>query len=253
MLMSATLRPLDHLLAACGLVEKEVTFLRSAAPWRGMGYEVAVDMRADTRLKSRYRSIPLTAETIADLCAASSEPSDGGPSRPVAALFPSYKYAQSVADALEDSGLFLRVAIQPRGLDLEGQRLFVEESLGGVDVLMLVLGSGFTEGIDALGGRISHAIVVGPALPEADAVQKARMEQAGSRSRAFHDVYIVPGIRKVNQAIGRLVRAPGQSAKVLLHCRRFAEPDYGALLDEDFRPQEQISSRGELMGWLRNA
>jgi DNA excision repair protein ERCC-2 len=244
LLMSATLRPLDNFLAACGLGEKDAAFLRSVAPWRGMGYEVAADLRADTRLRSRPRSIPLTAETIADVQSVAKGP--------VAVIFPSYKYAQDVADALMEHGGGMRVAIQPRGLDLEGQRAFVEDSLNGVDVLMLVLGSGFTEGIDALGGKVSYAVVVGPALPEADAVQAAKMQAAGGEgnAKAFHDVFIVPGIRKVNQAMGRLVRAPGQSAKVLLHCRRFAEPDYAALLDEDFKPQEAISSREELLRWL---
>jgi DNA excision repair protein ERCC-2 len=243
LMMSATLRPLDNLLAACGLDAKQAEFIRSVAPWRGMGYEVAVDCRVDTRLKARPRSMPLTAETIADIC--------GAAKGPVAAIFPSYKYAQDVADALSEVAS-LRVALQPRGLDLEGQRLFVEDSLAGVDVLMLVLGTGFTEGIDALGGKVSHAVVVSPALPEADAVQSARMEAARGASsvKAFHDVYMVPGIRKVNQAMGRLVRAPGQSAKVLLHCRRFSEPDYTALLDEDFRPQEAIASREDLLRWL---
>jgi Rad3-related DNA helicase len=240
--MSATLRPLDSYLNACGLDAKEAEFVRAAAPWRGMGYDVAADVRADTRLKSRARSIPLTAETIVDVRGASTGP--------VAAFFPSYKYAESVAEALADiSGL--RVAIQPRGMDLEGQRQFVEEGLAAYDVLMLVLGTGFTEGIDALGGRVTHAVVVGPALPEADAVQAARMERfPGSRTKAFHEVYMVPGIRKVNQAIGRLVRAPGQSAKVLLHCARFGEPDYDALLDEDFRPQTVVKSRDDLAKWL---
>jgi Rad3-related DNA helicase len=245
LLMSATLRPVEHYVSACGLDAKDVFFLRGVAPWRGMGYEVAADVRPDTRLKSRARHLRLTAETIADLHAAP------GRIGPVVAVFPSYRYAADVANAIECGEAFLRVATQPRGLDLEGQRAFVEDSLGGMDVLMLVLGSGFTEGIDALGGRVSHAIVVSPALPEADAVQKARMETApGPNSRAFHDVYMVPGIRKVCQALGRLVRAPGQSAKVLLHCNRYAESDYIALLDEDFRPQDTIRTREELLAWL---
>ena len=104
-----------------------------------------------------------------------------------------------------------------------------------------------------MGGRVERAVVVSPALPEADAVQAARIDRAkGSSARAFHDVYIVPGIRKVNQAIGRLVRAPGQKAKVLLHCHRFAEPDYTALLDEDFDPGATVRSRDDLLRWLNS-
>ncbi len=245
LMMSATLRPLEHFRAACGLKEGEGAFLRGVAPWRGMAYEVAADSRADTRFAARGRSLGLTAQTIADICAAP------GRSGPVLAMFPSYRYAEDVADALLGAEAFLNVSVQPKGLDLAGQRDFVENSLERCDVLMLVLGGSFTEGIDSLGGRVSHAIVVSPALPEVDAVQKARVENAvGLRSRAFHDVYMVPGMRKVAQALGRLVRAPGHSAKVLLHCNRFSQADYAGLLDEDLRPQLVIDSRRELLDWL---
>ena len=69
-------------------------------------------------------------------------------------------------------------------------------------------------------------MVVGPALPEVNPVQRAKLaafEELG-RDAAFDRVYRIPGMQKVNQALGRLVRAPGQRARVLLHCRRFAEP-----------------------------
>ena len=40
---------------------------------------------------------------------------------------------------------------------------------------------------------------------------------------------------KVNQALGRLVRAPGQHARVILHCRRFLEPTYASLLASEYQ------------------
>jgi len=244
LLMSATLRPLAPLLASCGLKDADAAFVRSVAPWRGMGYSVAVDERADTRLKTRARYHALAAEAIGDLAASATGP--------VAAFFPSYRYAADVAETLAIDHPGLRLALQPRGIDLAAQREFVATALDSADVLLLVLGSGFSEGIDELGGRVNRAIVVSPALPEADAVQVARMEEArgSSSAKAFHETYAVPGMRKVNQAIGRLVRAPGQEAKVLLFCRRFAEAQYQGLLDEDFAPQATIRSRGELLAWL---
>jgi Rad3-related DNA helicase len=57
-------------------------------------------------------------------------------------------------------------------------------------------------------------------------------------------------MRKINQALGRLVRGPGQHARVLLHCRRFADPSYQRLLDPVFLPGETISTPAQLMDWL---
>jgi Rad3-related DNA helicase len=56
---------------------------------------------------------------------------------------------------------------------------------------------------------------------------------------------------KVNQALGRLVRAPGQWARVLLHCRRFADPTYAALLSPEYQRGAQLATGGELAQWLQ--
>jgi len=170
----------------------------------------------------------------------------------VAVFFPSYAYAESVQRALENSGSVLRVSLQPRGTDLAAQTAWIEENLALADALFLVLGSSFAEGIDLLGGRVTHAMVVGPALPEVNAVQKARMDARHDlgRDASFRRVYQIPGLQKVNQALGRLVRAPGQHAKVLLHCRRFAEPSYAALLATDYQMFAEVASDGDLREWL---
>ena len=171
-------------------------------------------------------------------------------------FFPSYAYAENVIRALEAASYSVRVALQPRAADLATQAAWVETSLAQADVLFLVLGSSFAESIDLLGGRVTYAMVVGPALPEVNAIQRSRLsglESAGlSRTAAFHRVYQIPGMQKVNQALGRLVRAPGQRARVLLHCRRFAEESYASLLSPEYRHGVLIDSDDALEAWLGN-
>jgi DNA excision repair protein ERCC-2 len=140
----------------------------------------------------------------------------------------------------------------PRLPDLAAQTAWVEQALANTDCLFLVLGSSFAEGIDLLGGRISHAMVVGPALPEVNAVQRARLATFAplGRDTAFQRVYQIPGIQKVNQSLGRLVRSPGQHAKVLLHCRRFAEASYASLLAPEYRSSHILTQDSDLTDWL---
>jgi Rad3-related DNA helicase len=71
-----------------------------------------------------------------------------------------------------------------------------------------------------------------------------------SREAAFRLVYQVPGMQKVNQAIGRLVRAPGHRATIILHCRRFAEEAYLGLLDPDLRDAVVVDTDQSLATWL---
>jgi len=221
-----------------------VCFLQAPTPWRAGAYDVAVDVRVDTSFRQRANYYSTTAATIASL----HEAARGS----VAVFFPSYAYAETIQKTLGDYGSVLRVALQPKLPDLAAQTAWVEENLVLSDVLFLVLGSSFAEGIDLLGGRVTHAMVVGPALPEVNAVQKAKIDAFAElgRTEAFRRVYQIPGLQKVNQALGRLVRAPGQKAKVLLHCRRFADPSYAALLAHDYQMFTEIPDDAGLSGWL---
>ena len=219
--------------------------LTPPASWRDHAYDVALDLRVDTTFRQRNRHLPATAATLATLRAASTGP--------VAAFFPSYAYAEKVLARLDADEPGLRCVLQPRAADLAAQQSWIEEHLALADVLAFVLGGSFAEGIDHLGGRVSHALVVGPALPEVNALQHAR-EAALARHlpapEAFRRAYLVPGLQKVNQALGRLVRAPGQSAKVLLHCRRFAEPAYASLLAPEYQLGRHLLDAADLATWL---
>jgi DNA excision repair protein ERCC-2 len=255
-LMSATLQPYAEFAASCGLAGHQT--LSAPAPWRAGAYDVAVDLRVSTTYRERANNYGTTAETIEALHQASALQLSVLRSQlptataAVAVFFPSYAYAEAVLRALENNGSVLRVALQPKLPDLTAQAAWIEENLAFSDALFLVLGSSFAEGIDLLGGRVTHAMVVGPALPEVNAVQKKRMDALAGlgRDASFRRVYQIPGLQKVNQALGRLVRAPGQKAKVLLHCRRFADPTYAALLAADYQMFAEIASAADLGEWL---
>jgi DNA excision repair protein ERCC-2 len=248
-LASATLSPTKEFIQNIGMdaadsIEKAPTLVPAATPWRDGAYDVAVDYRVDTTFQHRSRHFATTAATIAAMQAAAKGP--------VAVFFPSYAYAEAILKAVDSGPNVLRVALQPRLHQLTAQSAWVEESLVLADALFLVLGSSFAESIDLLGGRVSHAMVVGPALPEVNAVQRARMAEfdAQGRETAFRRVYQIPGLQKVNQALGRLVRAPGQRAKILLHCKRFGEARYANLLAHDYQFGVNITSEAELKDWV---
>ena len=260
--------------------------LRAHTPWREGAYAIGVDTRVDTTFQHRSHHYTTTGVTIAALHAASSRsnleqlstlnsqhptlstPTSGFPpdlstlnsqlSTPnpvsIAVFFPSYAYADAIARELEAIAPGLRVALQPKLRELAAQAAWVESSLAQGSALFLVLGSSFAESIDLLGGRVSHAMVIGPALPEVNAVQRARLAEVSlhgaGREAAFRRVYQVPGMTKVNQALGRLVRAPGQRARVLLHCRRFLEPSYAELLAPEYRGGVQVADDLALAAWL---
>lgn len=266
-LASATLSPTPEFATAVGFPSSApipqlstldphphgLTTVIAHTPWRAGAYDLAYDLRVDTSFRERARHHATTAATIAAMQEASrhSRPTPTATSC-VAVFFPSYAYAELIAREIDRDHPGVRVALQPRLTDLAAQTAWVEESLALTDALFLVLGSSFAESIDLLGGRVSHAMVVGPALPEVNAVQRARLAEFSGlgRETAFRRVYQIPGMAKVNQALGRLVRAPGQRARVLLHCRRFAELSYAQLLAPDYQFGQNLHSDAELAAWL---
>jgi Rad3-related DNA helicase len=244
-LTSATFGPRENFLAACGLTTEQTHWISATAPWREGAYDVAVDARVDTRLRSRAQHYATTAETVGQLAA--------GQPGPVAVFFPSYDYAEAVRAYLAALDPGLRVAMQPRGADLAAQTVFLDEALLISHALFLVLGGSFAEGIDRLGGAVNRAMVVSPALPELSAVneaRRARLAETLGPEEAFRRVYLAAGLLKISQALGRLVRAPGHHAQVLLHCRRFAEPATQQLLAPEFRTGRVLRSADQLAAWL---
>jgi Rad3-related DNA helicase len=243
--MSATLAPIESFRAHCGLTRENSTLAQGHAPWRDEAYQVAIDTRVDTRYKQRDKHYETTARTIAALI-------NQSPGVPVAVFFASYLYAENIKAYLDALNPAARIQVQPRGVDLAEQESFIDEGLLMADALFLILGSSYAEGVDKLGGRIDIAMVVGPALPEVNAIQNAKMGTYHSTERdaAFKDVYIIPAMRRIHQALGRIVRAPGQHAKVLLHGKRYAEHAYQQKLAPEYHDATTITSDHELGEWL---
>jgi len=256
LMTSATLQPENSLRAACGLqrtrgatrsAKASEPFLSAHSPWREEACTVAIDASVDTRFSQRAGSRAATARTIAHWCAQIPTP--------LAVFFPSYQYARDVVPYVEALNAGLRVAIPPRGLDLPEQERFIEEALISAHALFLILGSGYTESINLLGGRVSDALVVSPALPEVNPVQEARMDEGpwSDREQAFHEVYRVPGMIRINQALGRLVREPGHRARILLQCARFRDPAYRALLAPEYRSEHILENAAQVDAWLHDS
>jgi Rad3-related DNA helicase len=244
-LMSATLQPCSAFAESCGLTEEATSLAIGEAPWRDAAYDVAIDRRVDTRLRSRSESYETTARTVAHCVHAN-------PGTPIAVFFSSYQYADNVLAYADAAHPELRIQRQPRGGHLDERSQFIEESLLTADAIFLILGSSYAEGIDQLGGRIEQIMIVGPALPEVNLIQKTKVEQHASLApgHAFRDVYIRPAMRRIHQALGRIVRAPGQNARVLLHGKRFAEPAYLQELAPEYQTDRYIDREDELLAWL---
>lgn len=229
-LFSATMQPVAALLEELGLPTGSTPVLTSSGFWQADQFNVTMDAGVSTRLRDRTRDAAAIASRIGDFA----ESGRG----PCAVFFPSYRFAETIATLVGDTHPHLRGQLQARGGDLAEREYFAEHAPRQADILYLVLGGSFAEGIDAFGGQIENVVVVGPALPEMDDSIRLRMESypGNDPEQAFHAICRIPAMRRVNQALGRFVRDPGHRVRVLLLDRRFAEPAYYELLHPLLRP-----------------
>ena len=245
-LMSATLAPFPEFTQRCGLKPDSLQVVEGHAPWREQACRVAVDTRVDTRLKNRHLYFETTARSIA-ACIASS------PGVPVAVFFSSYQYAENVYAYLKTLEPNTRAVIQPRGLELAEQEAFIESALLTEDALFLILGSSYAESIDALGGRVHTALVVGPALPEVNCVREARLEHIPAKTvTAFQACYLLRECGVSTKPLDDW-SAPGHRATILLQGRRFAEAQYQQALAKEYQAQPKLNPRlNSSIGWPMN-
>ncbi len=222
-LFSATLNPPDYYQNLLGLGET-TPWLDIASPFEAAQLNVQIASRISTRFDEREASLaPIVA-----LLARQYREQPGN----YLAFFSSFDYLERVFAQLRHSHPELPVWVQQRRMD-EGSRLafiarFTTNSQG---IGFAVLGGVFSEGIDLPGARLIGAFVVTLGIPQINPVNEAMRERLDALFGAGYEyAYLYPGLRKVVQAAGRVIRHRDDRGTVVLVDRRYARKDVQALL-----------------------
>jgi DNA excision repair protein ERCC-2 len=93
----------------------------------------------------------------------------------------------------------------------------------------------FAEGIDYPGETLSGVIVVSPALPQLSFERELMRQYYDQRyGKGFEFAYLYPGMNRVIQSVGRLIRSETDRGVAVLVCQRFAQPQYSTLFPPDW-------------------
>jgi len=94
-----------------------------------------------------------------------------------------------------------------------------------------ILGGIFGEGIDLPGDELTSVAVVGVGMPQVNDDTRELQAWYDRDTRAGFDyTYLYPGMQKVSQALGRVVRGPGDRGNALLVDTRYGDARYRGLL-----------------------
>ncbi|MBD3896694.1 ATP-dependent DNA helicase [Halomonas sp. ML-15] len=230
-LFSATLSPADYYRDLLGLAEDAVWW-EVGSPFSGAQLEVRLARHLSTRWRDRESSLDALVAVIADQY----HRTPGN----YLAFFSSFAYLEAAVSHLSRDYPEIPSRCQRRGMDETARQAFVDDFVaGGRGIGFAVLGGAFAEGIDLPGERLVGAFIATLGMPPISAeneILKARLEERFGRG--FDYAYRYPGLTKVVQAAGRVIRGPEDRGVVVLLDDRFGEARNQALLPAWWRRPE---------------
>jgi DNA excision repair protein ERCC-2 len=230
--LSATLSPPDFYTGLLGFAVGRTAFVEIPNPFPAANRRVVIDATVATA----YRRRPANYDRIAERLTAFAEAVPGN----CLALFPSYAFLAEVAGRMRLRGK--RLFVQ-RQADSDKEREVLLATLRGAvlgDVLLAaVAGGAFAEGVDYPGEMLRAVAVIGPCLPALTLERQLLKDYYQERfERGFEYAFVVPGMTRVVQAAGRLIRSPEDTGIIALFDQRFLEHPYRKHLPAEWLAEE---------------
>lgn len=234
--LSATLSPAEFHRDLLGMEAARTAVVKLPNPFPAENRRIVIDPSVTTTYHERSANADTLAERLAEL----SEAVPGN----CLALFPSYTFLADVASRLPL--ISKRVMVQQRSdSDREREEILthLRSGLGGDLLLLAVAGGVFAEGVDYPGDMLRAVAIVGPCLPALTLERQLLQEYYEERfDRGFEYAFVVPGMTRVVQAAGRLIRSAKDTGVIALLDRRFLLRPYRDHLPEDWLPEDGLKA-----------
>ncbi|KRP89978.1 ATP-dependent DNA helicase [Pseudomonas lactis] len=222
-LFSATLSPRHYYADLLGL-PADTAWVDVESPFKAEQLQVSIVERISTRFVHRQASLEPIVALIAQQFAA--QPGN------YLAFFSSFDYLQQVAQLLAERHPQIALWLQSRGMAEAERQAFLDQfTPHSQGIGFAVLGGAFGEGIDLPGARLIGTFIATLGLPQLNPVNEQMKLRMGAIFGAGYDyTYLYPGIQKVVQAAGRVIRSQQDRGVVMLIDDRFGEQRVRQLL-----------------------
>lgn len=163
-------------------------------------------------------------------------------------FFPSYKYMEAVYGVLQQRGFGeLQVLLQSRDMPEQEREEFLESFERGGDKTLVgfcVMGGVFSEGIDLKRDSLIGAVIVGTGLPSLNTEgQLLRKYYDEKENCGYEYAYVYPGMNKVLQAAGRVIRTDEDRGVIALLDDRFLTPQYLSLFPAEWSDYSVVTGK----------
>ena len=240
---SATLEPTWYWRDLCGIPVDQFNTLVLPSPFPAENRIVLVARTVSTTLKDRAKEHPRIAALLEESAAAI--PGN------IAFFFGSFDVMRDLGSKLSLPGR--KRLVQSPGMG-HAERASMAAAMGTAgNVLFAVLGGVFGESVDLPPGALHAAFIIGPSLAPPDFATALVQDYL---ERKFDDGFglatIHPGIVRVVQAAGRVVRRPTDRGAIILVCRRFQQYEYQRYFPADWNPIATSDAPGELRAFFND-
>ena len=240
-LFSATLMPMDYYIEILGGDENSYK-MKLQSPFDRENLCLIVDDKVSTTYKNRDFTYDKVVNDI-DIIVRSKKGN-------YLVFFPSYKYMNEVYNRFLAKNPDVKTICQTSLMD-EGER---EEFLNKFSehnkesfIGFAVMGGIFSEGIDLTGDRLIGTIIVGVGLPQISFERNIISNYFSDKNnKGFEYAYMYPGMNKVMQAAGRVIRTEEDRGVVLLVDERFSYSSYYKLFPREWYPVSIIKNSEEI-------
>jgi len=221
-LFSATLSPPQFVQDMLGLPES-TAWLDVPSAFAAEQLQVRVARHISTRWRDRAGSL----DALVAVMAGQYQEAPGN----YLAFFSSFDYLQQVAERFAALHGDLPVWLQSRRMgEAERDAFLARFQPDGQGIGFAVLGGAFGEGIDLPGSRLIGAFIATLGLPQVNPVnEQLRQRMQAMLGQGYAYTYLYPGLQKVVQAAGRVIRTPQDRGVVWLLDDRFAQAEVRAL------------------------
>ncbi len=224
-LFSATLAPLDYYAALLGADGEADVSLRLESPFPRENLCV-VRMPVAVGMKDRERTLNAVCQVIHAM--AQAKPGN------YLACFPSYAYMTQAFRRYRMLWPYEDVICQENQMPERARQAFIERFRPAPKhslVAFVVLGGVFAEGVDLPDDRLSGAAIVSTGIPQLSFERELLREQLDDGDgEGYNAAYVYPGMRRVLQAAGRVIRTETDRGVVLLMDMRYRQEKYRALM-----------------------
>jgi Rad3-related DNA helicases len=238
---SATLTPLSYFMEILG-GDKEDYNINLASPFDKDNLCLLVSDNISTKYKNRDKSYDKIVDIIWNTI--------GKRTGNYVVFFPSYKYMNEVYSRFTEKYPDIDTMIQETSMSEEEREGFLNRFQPGIEkslVSFSVLGGIFSEGIDLKGDRLIGAVIVGVGLPQVSPEQDIIMDYFQNKNgMGFENAYMFPGMNKVLQAAGRVIRSEKDIGTVILLDERFSQVSYKRLFPKHWEHSMRVHDTAEL-------